>query len=119
MEKKYKLIIFDFDFTLADSSEGIVQCVNYALNKMGFAYKEPELIKKCIGMTLTNTYNLLTNEANDNNARKFHDFFVELADEIMVNSTIFYPDVFEVLPELKKKNIYWQLFQRNTDIELR
>ena len=28
-------IIFDFDFTLADSSKGVVKCINYALRELG------------------------------------------------------------------------------------
>lgn len=29
---KIKSILFDFDFTLADSSKGVYECVNYAFN---------------------------------------------------------------------------------------
>lgn len=33
---KYKGIIFDFDYTLGDSTEGIVTCVNTALRRLGY-----------------------------------------------------------------------------------
>ena len=32
---RYEAILFDFDFTLGDSSEGIILCVNTALEQMG------------------------------------------------------------------------------------
>ena len=35
MNDKYKLVLFDFDYTLADSSKGATSCINYALGKMG------------------------------------------------------------------------------------
>ena len=34
---RYKGLIFDFDYTLGDSTEGIVASVNYALEKLGYA----------------------------------------------------------------------------------
>ena len=37
-----KAIIFDFDYTLGDSTEGIVASVNYALEKLGYAAAERE-----------------------------------------------------------------------------
>ncbi len=35
-EMQYKAVIFDFDYTLGDSTDGIVLSSNYALEKMGF-----------------------------------------------------------------------------------
>ena len=37
-----KAIIFDFDYTLGDSTNGIVLSVNYALEKLGFKRKDKE-----------------------------------------------------------------------------
>ncbi len=35
MTSSFKAVIFDFDYTLADSSKGVVECVNYALRGVG------------------------------------------------------------------------------------
>jgi len=35
MNCNYKLILFDFDYTLANSSKGVISCINYALGIMG------------------------------------------------------------------------------------
>jgi phosphoglycolate phosphatase-like HAD superfamily hydrolase len=33
--KVFHAIVFDFDYTLADSSAGAVECINFALGRMG------------------------------------------------------------------------------------
>ena len=32
-----RAIVFDFDLTLADSTKGVIECVNFALDEMGIA----------------------------------------------------------------------------------
>ena len=51
--KPFRAIIFDFDYTLGDSTNGIVLSVNYAFEKLGFAAKDTESIRKTIGLSLT------------------------------------------------------------------
>ena len=45
-------VLFDFDFTLADSSAGIITCINYALSKMGLGESSTEDINKTVGLYL-------------------------------------------------------------------
>ena len=40
-----KAIIFDFDYTLGDSTNGIALSINYALEKLGYAISNIEDIK--------------------------------------------------------------------------
>ena len=44
-----KAILFDFDYTLGDSTKGIISSVNFALNKLGYQKKDEEIIRKTIG----------------------------------------------------------------------
>jgi len=46
---KYKAVFFDFDYTLADSSKAVIECINYALQKMGYPESSPESICRTIG----------------------------------------------------------------------
>ena len=46
-----KAVLFDFDFTLADSSVGIIACINYALARIGLPESPPEAILKTVGCT--------------------------------------------------------------------
>ena len=34
MTTRFQTIIFDFDYTLADSSRGIAECINFALAEL-------------------------------------------------------------------------------------
>ena len=43
-------IFFDFDGTLADTSEGIVRCTQATLQAMGLPASTPERIKATIGL---------------------------------------------------------------------
>ena len=49
---KYKAVIFDFDYTLGDCTEGIAASVNHGLKKMGYEAGEMEDIRKTIGLSL-------------------------------------------------------------------
>lgn len=48
----YKYIFLDLDGTLTDSKEGILNCVKYALEKMGTPLPEPAELNKFIGPPL-------------------------------------------------------------------
>lgn len=98
-----KAIIFDFDYTLGDSTNGIVLSVNYALEKLGFGARDKEEIKKTIGLSLKDTFPVLTKENNGEKAEKFSKYFREKADLVMVENTELYGDVKEVLQKLKRE----------------
>ncbi len=48
----FRAVLFDFDYTLGDSSEGIVLCVNRALESLGRPPAPPEAIRPTIGLSL-------------------------------------------------------------------
>lgn len=52
MEKGIKLIIFDFDGTLADTHELIVRTNQEAMKAMGYPVRDEEAIRKTIGLPL-------------------------------------------------------------------
>lgn len=59
---QYQAVIFDFDYTLGDSTEGIITSANYALEKMGCKSAEREAIRRTIGLSLQETYIALTGD---------------------------------------------------------
>jgi phosphoglycolate phosphatase len=97
-----KALIFDFDLTLADSSQGIFQCVNYSLQKLGYQQVDYNTIKKLIGHSLPETFKLLTGNNIIEEANEFTTLFTKHADEVMNKNTTLFPEVFSVLPEYKK-----------------
>lgn len=99
----YKAYIFDFDYTLGDSTDGIVQSVLYALEKLQEEPKATEEIRKTIGLSLKETYFTLTGSKNEERAEQFAAYFKEKADEVMVASTQIYEPVKEVFSFLREK----------------
>ncbi len=102
---KYKGLIFDFDYTLGDSTEGIVACVNTALGRLGYAPADREEIRKTIGLHLEETYLVLTKDVKEERAEKFSIYFREKADEIMTESTSFFPGALELLEKWDSQGV--------------
>lgn len=102
-EKMLKAIIFDFDYTLGDSTNGIALSINYALEKLGYKREELETIKKTIGLSLKDTYRALTQMDNLEEAELFSQLFKEKADQVMVENTQLYKGVKKVLGNLHEK----------------
>ena len=96
-------IIFDFDYTLGDTTNGIVQSARYALEQMGEEERTYEEIKKTIGLSLSETYKALTGNMDEARADRFFDLFKEKADEVMVDSAELYPGVKEMLVSLRQQ----------------
>ena len=53
---KKKLILFDFDGTVADNSEGIYNCIRYALEKKGMKELSQEAMRSFIGPSLFDSF---------------------------------------------------------------
>ena len=47
----YTTYLFDFDYTLADSSRGIVTCFRNVLNRHGYTQPTDDAIKRTLGKT--------------------------------------------------------------------
>ncbi len=98
-----KAIIFDFDYTLGDSTNGITLSINYALEQLGYPTRNMDDIKKTIGLSLKETYKTLALNENPVESEQFAQLFKEKADDVMVANTELYTGVKEVLQQLKNK----------------
>lgn len=52
----YQYLLFDLDGTLTDSAEGIIKCVQYALEKMGIVENDTEKLKVFVGPPLSESF---------------------------------------------------------------
>lgn len=52
----YQYLLFDLDGTLTDSAEGIIKCVQYAVEKMGATPKNAEELKGFVGPPLFESF---------------------------------------------------------------
>ncbi len=66
-----KVVIFDFDYTLGDSSDGIIASINYALDKMGIQKPGRDKAVKTIGMSLGSTYEILSGRNSTSEKEEF------------------------------------------------
>jgi phosphoglycolate phosphatase len=95
-----KAVVFDFDYTLADSSEGCVECVNYALREMRLDNYPAEAICRTIGLSLKETLVTLAGDHLAERGAEFHRLFVQRADQVMVDLTVMYESAVAAIPAL-------------------
>lgn len=91
--KTLESVIFDFDYTLADSSQGVIQCINFALGEMGFDHVSYEAACRTIGLSLAETFLTLGKHHEPHRCDEFHRLFVQRAEQVMANLTVLYETV--------------------------
>lgn len=101
--KHYGIYLFDFDYTLADSSAGIVMCFRKVLTSNGFTGISDEAIKKTIGKTLEDSFEVLTGVTDKTSLAAYKEEYRREADAHMTPNTKLFPETKEVLTELKKR----------------
>ncbi len=95
-----RAVLFDFDFTLADSARGVVICCNHALSKLGLPAAPADAIRRTIGLDLSTALGILAGEEWKPRGGEFLEHFTRKADEVMVASTTFLPGAGRVLETL-------------------
>lgn len=100
-----RAVIFDFDYTLADSSDGVIACVNHALAGLGLPPESPARIRRTIGLSLAATLVELKGAALAHRADEFRRLFIACADVVMVERTMLYPWVPKVTATLTDRGI--------------
>ncbi len=104
MTAPYKAILFDFDFTLGDSSRGICDAFNYGLVGVGLPKAEDEHISKRIGHTLQTMFAEITSSDDDALYPEFRRLYNERAEVVITPSTFLYSGVAELLDSLHVQN---------------
>lgn len=95
-----RAVLFDFDYTLADSSTGVVVCMNHALSRLGLPPAPEDAIRRTIGLDLITVLGVLAGEEWKPRGEEFLGHFTRKADEVMVASTVFLPGAPRVLETL-------------------
>ena len=97
-------IYFDFDGTLADTTEGIVRCTLTTLEKLGLPASTPERIRSVIGLPLTGCFAHGTDtppERIDEACATYRRMF----NEIAIPYTTLYPGTNETLAALQARGL--------------
>ena len=98
-------VVFDFDYTLADTTEGVIISINYALSSLGLPEADDDAIRQTIGMTMEEALVTLADESKRGLAPEFFRLFVERGDEVMADATRLYGFVPGVLGALRGANV--------------
>lgn len=101
--KRYTTYIFDFDYTLVDSSRGIVTCFRHVLGNHGHTGVTDTEIKRTIGKTLEESFSILTGITEAGTLADYKREYVKAADVHMTANTFFFPETIEVLEALKSE----------------
>lgn len=102
---RYKALLFDFDYTLADATAGIVASFQYGFEQMGMQHHLVEEIRKTVGMAITDAYVQLTGDHDREHALEFDKLFRIKAGQVMVQNTVLFPDTLNVLRGLRSAGI--------------
>jgi len=99
------VVLFDFDYTLADSSPGIIECVRFAMTRLGHAVPADDAIRAQIGLPLQGSLaRFFGPEAAPPGGSRDAEYvrlFVERADRVMAEHTSILDGVPEALDALR------------------
>ena len=101
--KLYKVYLFDFDYTLADSSRGIVMCFRNVLERHQHTGITDGEIKRTTGKTLQESFPILTGITDADTLEAYKKEYVKEADVHMTVNTFLFPETEEVLTRLKTR----------------
>lgn len=97
----YTTYLFDFDYTLADSSRGIVTCFRNVLTRHGYMDVTDDQIKRTIGKTLQESFSILTGVTDPEQLENFRKEYSKEADTHMTVNTVLFLETKSVLIALK------------------
>ena len=102
---KYKVCLFDFDYTLADATIPIVECFRYTFLQMDLDCFDRDKVIRTVGMTLKNAFITLSGIYDEEKINEFLSIYKEKSNEITIENTVLFDDTLDTLKKLKNQNI--------------
>ena len=96
-----RAVLFDFDFTLVDSSAGILDCFAYARARVGLPEVASEATRRTIGLTLGEALRALHGVDDPGLVSHFRAAFLERADAVMAARAVLLDAAVETLAALR------------------
>ncbi len=87
----YRAICFDFDYTLADCTDSIVDGFHSAFTRMGHPHPTREAVRHTVGLMLEDAFISLTGVTDPTEVAKFRPLFIEAAAERQRQETVLCP----------------------------
>lgn len=109
----YRAVLFDFDYTLGDSTGPITLGYQQGLTAMGWPSPTVEQVRPTIGHTLQNGYTMLTGDDDPERRDEFYRHFQESVGRVavqrgnmtMITQTKLLPGAAELLTALKDAGV--------------
>ena len=103
MNKMKKLVLFDFDGTVIDNSEGIYNCIRYALSEKGMPQLSVDAMRKFIGPSLFDSFMRLCNDKEA--AEELVALYRKRYRPVGTTEVRVYDGIRELLSSLREKGI--------------
>lgn len=115
----YACYLFDFDYTLADSSKGITDCFHRTMAAFGLPPADDVVIERTIGLPMRVAVRRITGLEDDAKIEEFLTHYRALADKIMTANTFFYPEALSTLRTLKERGAKIAIVSSKTSHRIR
>lgn len=96
------LVLFDFDGTVINGSEGIWNCINYATDRMGLPRATPAVLRSFIGPSLYDSFTAHY-ENDPDRANLFIRYYRERYSGVGKYETVLYPGIAALLRRLRDR----------------
>lgn len=98
-------VCFDFDYTLADCTDSIVDGFVYGMTALGWPAPSREAVRNTVGYLLEDSYTMLTGDRDPDRQARFRALFTEVARERQIHETILFPGAPELLRGLRTRGV--------------
>lgn len=115
----YFCYLFDFDYTLADSSKGITDCFHQTMAAFGLPPVDDIVIERTIGLPMRDAVRKITGLDGDEKIEEFLTHYRALADKTMTAKTFFYPEALPALKTLRERGARIAIISSKTSHRIR
>ena len=115
----YSCYLFDFDYTLADSSKGITDCFHRTMAAFGLPPVDDITIERTIGLPMRDAVRKITGLDGDEKIEEFLTHYRALADKTMTAKTFFYPEALPALKTLRERGARIAIISSKTSHRIR
>lgn len=98
-----RTVLFDFDYTLGDTTDGITAAINHALSEMGYDEHTSDEVRPTIGLSLHEAFRILTKDMSPAAADEFYGRFQPWAKKTLRPSAELLPGARELIFHLKSR----------------
>jgi phosphoglycolate phosphatase len=102
MKNRFDLIIFDWDGTLIDSIDWIVNCLQTAAKQCNCAIPEPQAARDVIGLSISNACSMLFPGVDQETLTRLTASYQQIYSSRQLGREDLFPGVYEMLVELKQ-----------------